>query len=55
MPAASAAAGNNTFPTIATEREKQFKECLSYWDAGTHMSPTEWQAACRRTLNGRYF
>src|SRR5262245_2987187 len=26
--------------------------CLSYWDAETHMSRTEWLAACQRTQNG---
>jgi len=28
------------------------ENCMGFWDAGTHMSRTEWQAACRRTLNG---
>ena len=28
------------------------KNCLSYWDAKTHMSRAEWLAACRRTQNG---
>jgi hypothetical protein len=28
------------------------QDCLSYWDAGTHMSKAEWAAACRRTQNG---
>jgi hypothetical protein len=28
------------------------KDCLSYWDAGTHMSKPEWFAACQRTQNG---
>ena len=27
-------------------------ECISFWDAGTHMTKSEWRATCKRTLNG---
>jgi hypothetical protein len=27
-------------------------ECMSFWDAGTHMSKTEWLQSCHRTVNG---
>jgi hypothetical protein len=26
------------------------QECMALWDAGTHMSKTEWRAACKRTM-----
>jgi hypothetical protein len=26
------------------------QECMALWDAGTHMSKTEWKAACKRTM-----
>jgi hypothetical protein len=26
--------------------------CMAFWDAETHMSKTEWRAACRRMLSG---
>jgi hypothetical protein len=28
------------------------ESCMGFWDGGTHMSKTEWRAACRRTLGG---
>jgi hypothetical protein len=28
-----------------------FASCMSFWDAGTHMTKREWAAACRRTEN----
>ena len=39
----------------AEDARKAFNDCLSNWDRGTHMSKTEWQQACKRTLNGQYF
>ena len=27
------------------------RECMAYWDRGTHMTKTEWQAACQRSLH----
>ena len=32
--------------------EDTLADCISYWDAGTHMSKAEWLAACQRTRNG---
>jgi hypothetical protein len=32
--------------------EGTLADCISYWDAGTHMSKAEWLAACQRTRNG---
>jgi hypothetical protein len=26
------------------------QECMALWDAGTHMSKVEWNAACKRTM-----
>jgi hypothetical protein len=26
------------------------QECMALWDSGTHMSKTEWRAACKRTM-----
>ena len=26
------------------------QECMALWDSGTHMSMTEWRAACKRTM-----
>jgi hypothetical protein len=28
-----------------------FKDCMGFWDAGTHMNKKEWAAACRRVTN----
>jgi len=40
-------------PTEA--RQETLADCMSFWDAGTHMSKTEWRETCKRTLNGRVF
>jgi hypothetical protein len=34
-----------------THRET-LNDCIGYWDTQTHMSKSEWHAACQRTLNG---
>jgi hypothetical protein len=39
----------------AEARQESLADCMSYWDAGTHMSKAEWRRTCQRTLNGRYF
>jgi hypothetical protein len=28
-----------------------FKSCVSQWEKSTHMSPREWERACRRVAN----
>jgi len=30
---------------------KTLQDCLSFWDAQTHMSKTEWKAACARSMH----
>ena len=30
--------------------DKDYSRCISDWDAATHMTKQEWQAACRRAL-----
>ena len=47
-------------PTVVTEPPanasgETLADCMSFWDPGTHMSKTEWQQSCKRTLNGRSF
>lgn len=32
--------------------EDTLADCISYWDAETHMSKAAWLEACRRTQNG---
>ena len=39
----------------AEARQETLADCMSFWDAGTHMSKTEWRETCKRTLNGRFF
>ena len=39
----------------AEARQETLADCMSFWDAGTHMSKTEWRETCKRTLNGRLF
>src|SRR5262245_55959613 len=39
-------------PTATPQLRNTLENCMGYWDAGTHMSKAEWQAACRRTVNG---
>jgi hypothetical protein len=55
--AESPASGNPADLTAspAEAREETLADCMSYWDAETHMSKTEWQETCKRTLNGRLF
>jgi hypothetical protein len=50
-------AGGSTdiFPSAAEERLKAVKDCISFWDPGTHMSKTEWRKACTRTQSGKIF
>lgn len=36
-------------------RQETLGDCMSFWDAGTHMSKSEWRLTCERTLNGQYF
>jgi hypothetical protein len=36
-------------------RQETLADCMSFWDAGTHMSKSEWRLTCQRTLNGQYF
>ena len=43
-----------TIPLDAPHQET-LEECMSFWDAGTHMSKTEWRRTCQRTLNGQIF
>ena len=31
-------------------RGMTLQECMALWDSGTHMSMTEWRAACKRTM-----
>jgi hypothetical protein len=40
-------------PTEA--RQETLADCMSFWDAGTHMSKSEWRLTCQRTQNGQYF
>ncbi len=35
--------------------EETLADCLAFWDAGTHMTKSEWRETCERTLNGRRF
>jgi len=42
-------------PTMALtpgdgDDDKDYSRCISDWDAATHMTKQEWQAACRRAL-----
>ena len=39
----------------AEAREETLADCMSFWDAGTHMSKAEWRETCKRTLNGQLF
>jgi hypothetical protein len=39
-------------PVIPSPHLETLNDCMNYWDAQTHMSRSEWQAACQRTLNG---
>jgi hypothetical protein len=39
----------------ASASEETLADCVSFWDPETHMSKTEWQQTCKRTLNGRIF
>lgn len=34
-----------------TGPEQEYKDCLSIWDKGTHMTRAEWAATCRRIQN----
>jgi hypothetical protein len=38
--------------TVPATHRETLDDCVGYWDAQTHMSKTEWRAACSRTLNG---
>ena len=31
--------------------EQEYKDCISIWDKGTHMTRAEWAATCRRIQN----
>ena len=49
-----------TFPAAATVPfeagpRETLAQCMAYWDAGTHMSQTEWRRACVRTKDGTIF
>ena len=42
-------------PTMALtpgegDDDQDYSRCISDWDAATHMTKQEWQAACRRAL-----
>jgi hypothetical protein len=30
---------------------KTLSDCMAFWEPATHMSKSEWKAACQRTLN----
>jgi hypothetical protein len=38
---------------LQTKSEAYFKQCLSDWDAATHMTKIEWQRTCRRIADER--
>jgi hypothetical protein len=33
--------------------DQHYKQCLSDWDAATHMTKKEWQRTCRRLADNR--
>jgi len=57
--AASAQSGSS--PTAPTPSEKTVQEksaqyyadCMKHWDAGTHMTKSEWARTCRRVNDER--
>ena len=38
-------------PTLPGGGGDTLKDCMGFWDRATHMTKTEWKAACQRTLH----
>jgi hypothetical protein len=38
--------------TVPATHHETLNDCMGYWDKDTHMSKSEWHAACQRTFNG---
>jgi hypothetical protein len=63
-PQTDAAAGSAEAPSSGIPKEDTephayaptdtLADCMSYWDAGTHMSKAEWRRTCQRTRNGTW-
>jgi hypothetical protein len=59
--AAAPSTASSSTPTSASPSESApsapggggdtLEACMGFWDSGTHMTKTEWRAACTRTLN----
>ena len=38
---------------LSEEEKKRVEDCMAIWDAGTHMTKTQWRRTCRSLL-GQY-
>jgi hypothetical protein len=48
--ALSPGASSNSTPSAPGGGGKTLADCMGFWDKDTHMSKTEWRAACKRTM-----
>ena len=46
----SSASPSESAPSAPGGGGKSLADCMGFWDKATHMSKTEWRAACQRTM-----
>ena len=50
-PGTSSSSPSETAPSQPGGGGKTLADCMGFWDKDTHMTKTEWRAACQRTMN----
>jgi hypothetical protein len=49
--ALSPGSGSDSTPSTPGGGGKTLQACMGFWESATHMSKTEWRAACERTMD----
>jgi hypothetical protein len=49
-PGSSSGSPSQSAPSAPGGGGKTLADCMGFWEPATHMTKTEWRAACKRTL-----